>query len=127
MMVQPHVGLGFIAESFLRRTAIAPTNVHRKICSGMAGDFLGRTIAASFITARRLVPMGHRGASARSWSGGTRTRKNGPGWTILIIRKTSRRIRLTTWIAVWESQDWAEPDRSPCIRMAWVGFMSRAA
>src|SRR5213592_2909371 len=107
MMVRPRVVRGFIAESFLRKGAIAPTNGHRKICSGMAGDFPGRTIAELFITAPRRAPMGHPGASARSWCGGIRIRKNGQGWTILITRKTSRRIRLTTWIAVWESQDWA--------------------
>src|SRR6266700_7272941 len=108
MTDQLHVAHGFTAESFLRRTAIAPTNVHRKICSGMAGDSLGRTIAASFITARRRVPMERRGASARSWCGGTKKRKNGPGWTIPITRKISHQILQMTWIAVWELRAWAE-------------------
>src|SRR5207253_3970680 len=127
MMVQQRAGHGFIAESFLRRTAIAPTNGHRKICSGMAGDSPGRTIAELFITARRRVRMERRGASARSWSGGTKKRRSGPGWTIPTTRKISHQTLRTIWTVAWESQDWAGRDLLRCIRTEWAGFMLQAA
>src|SRR6266700_1392803 len=92
MTGQLPVAHGFIAESFLKRTAIVPTNGHRKICLGMVGDFRGRMIAASFITVPRRARMEHLGANVRSWSGGTKRRRNGRGWTILIIRRTLPQI-----------------------------------
>ena len=59
--------------------ATARTNASRTTTSAMAGDSRGRPIAASCTTARRRAPTARRGASARSWSGGTRASVSGPG------------------------------------------------
>src|SRR5204863_5677152 len=91
MMVRQLVGLGFTVVFIPRKAAIAPTNANQKISSDTDGDFPGQTTAASFITARLRNPTEVRGVNARSWSGGTRRRKNGPALTMLIIRRTLRR------------------------------------
>ncbi len=80
------------------RSGIAPTNASPKICSAMAGDSRGRTIAGSFTTVRRRVLMVSPGASVRNWSGGTSKKRNGLDSTIPIIKK--RRARHSSQSAI---------------------------
>ena len=59
--------------------------------TAMDGASRGRRTAASSITARRRGPTGVRGASERSWSGGTRARASGRASTRPTSRRRSRR------------------------------------
>src|ERR1700732_3455763 len=122
MMAAPRAELGFTAGYFQKRDGIARWSVSRKICSGTVGDLRGRMIAASFTTGRRRVRMGPRGASAKSWFGGTRRKKNGVGWTTLISKRTWRPILLTISIKERVWRRWVERVRLRCIPMAWDGF-----
>src|SRR5262249_20341937 len=124
MMAQPHVAHGFIVACFPRKIAIGPKSGSLKTCSDTAGDFPGRTTAASFTTVLPRVRMEHRGVSARSWGGGMRKRKNGRDWTIRTTRRTLRQQLPMLWTAESEWWLWAEHVRSRFIPMEWDGFTS---
>ena len=71
--------------------ATARASAARPARTATAGASPGRPTAASSTTARRRDPTARRGASARSWSGGTTRRERGPASTRRTSRATSRR------------------------------------
>ena len=73
---------GSTAAFIPRSISTRPISASRKIISATAGDSPGPTIAAFFTTAARRVPTASPGASARSWSGGTKRKRE---WTGLDI------------------------------------------
>src|SRR6266851_7455578 len=96
-------------------------NVNRRDIWGTVGDLHGRTIAGSFITGPRRVPMASRGVNARSWSGGMSSKTSGLGWTLLTLRKRLRLTPRKIFIADAASRRWAGPSLLFCIPMVWDG------
>src|ERR1041384_2380106 len=100
-MARLHAALGSTAVYFQKRVEIAQTSAIPRTCSVMAGDSPGQTIAESFTTGLRRVRTENPGASARSWCGGIRKRKNGLGSIFLIIKKTLPPLLLRSSTAEW--------------------------
>jgi formate dehydrogenase major subunit len=91
---------------------------------GWAGR--GRPTAASSTTARRPGPTGHRGASARGWSGGTPRTTSGPASTYRTANQTRRRTTGRPR-ALGVRRRCRGRTRSSCSPMARVGCSRRPA
>src|ERR1051325_6962728 len=80
---------GFIPDASRRRAKTRPTRVNHAVSMVMDGAMRGLQIDTSFTTALPRVLTANRGVSARSWSGGMATKRNGPG----LIHQTLPRIK----------------------------------
>ena len=81
-MAPPPAAAGSTAASIPQRTLNKANQREPQDYLGTAGDSPGRTTVASSTTALRPAPMASRGASARSWSGGTKKSGSGPDSTL---------------------------------------------
>ena len=124
-MDRPRAAAGSIPASSRPKTAIARGRARRTARTGTGGDTRGRPIVASFITARPQDRMASRGASARSWSGGTRPPANGRGSTrrMPLARRRRRRPPVSPTPAPGCG---ARAGRSSCTPTDWAGCGCRA-